>query len=376
MMALPLTSTEYRLLVEHSPVMIWRSGLDAQCDYFSESWLAFTGRALEQEMGNGWVEGVHRDDVDRCVSHYLDHFGRREPFEMEYRLRRRDGVYRWILDRGAPFADDRNVFAGFIGSCIDIDERHRAQEAREQDDQEQLAFARGFQRRVLSIVSHDIRDPLTTIKLSASHLRLVAESHSEVDKQAQKMLRAVSRIQNIVGDLLDLSQEREGAGIPIARKPTDLRVLCRQLVEELDAPTRDRRVVFDCDVDARGAWDESRILQAISNLTSNAIEHGAPGSPVRIRLTGDDERVVAEVQNEGTIPDELAPRIFEPFQSGRESQRRGHGVGLGLFIARAIARAHGGSLEFNSESGTTTFRLVLPRHTPRSDPAGGIEANS
>jgi signal transduction histidine kinase len=176
--------------------------------------------------------------------------------------------------------------------------------------------------------------------------------------------------------LLDLSQEREGAGIPITRKPADLRVLCRQLVEELDVPTRDRRVIFDCYVDARGAWDESRILQAISNLTSNAIEHGVPGSPVRIRLTGDDERVVAEVQNEGTIPDELAPRIFEPFQSGREYQRRGHGVGLGLFIARAIARAHGGSLEFNTEAGTTTFRLVLPRHTPGDDPARGDEANS
>jgi two-component system CheB/CheR fusion protein len=366
-MAQTLTAMEYRLLVEHAPVMVWRSGLDAKCDYFSESWLSFTGRALEQEIGDGWADGVHRDDFDRCVGHYLDHFHRRQPFEMEYRLRRHDGVYRWILDRGVPFADERGAFAGYIGSCIDIDERRKAQESREQHDQEELALARDFQRRVLSIVSHDIRDPLGTIQLSASQLQYVADSRGGVDKQAQKILRAVSRIQHIVGDLLDLSQEREGAGIPVARKPTDLRALCGQIVDELDARVRDRAITFDCDVDATGAWDEHRILQALSNLTSNAIQHGVPGSPVHIRLTGDDERVVAEVRNEGTIPDEIAPRLFEPFQSGREYNRGGHGVGLGLFIARAIARAHGGSLDFDSTAGMTIFRLALPRHTKPPD---------
>ena len=78
-----LTAAEYRLLVQHSPVMIWRAGLDANCDYFNETWLAFTGRTLEQERGDGWVDGVHRDDLERCVAFYLDHFRRRESFEME-----------------------------------------------------------------------------------------------------------------------------------------------------------------------------------------------------------------------------------------------------------------------------------------------------
>jgi PAS domain S-box-containing protein len=75
------TATEYRLLVQHSPVMIWRSGIDASCDYFNQTWLAFTGRTLEQGMGDGWAEGVHPDDLEPCVAYYLDHFRRREAFE-------------------------------------------------------------------------------------------------------------------------------------------------------------------------------------------------------------------------------------------------------------------------------------------------------
>ncbi len=359
-----LTPEEYRLLVRHSPVMIWRSGLDARCDYFNETWLAFTGRTLSQEMGDGWAEGVHPDDFERCVAHYLDHFHRRESFEMEYRLRRHDGVYRWIFDRGVPFADDTGAFAGFIGSCVDVDERRRAQEAEQQHSQEQLALARDFEKWILAIVSHDIRDPLGTILFAARRLRDTADAAGVGRKHADIVERGVHRIQHIVGDLLDLAREREGAGIPIDPKPTDLRAVCRQIIDDLEAIARDRQITFDCDVDGHGAWDEHRIVQAISNLTSNAVRHGTPGSPVRVRLTGDERQIAVEINNRGTIPSELLPRIFEPFRSGRHYASRGEGLGLGLFIANAIARAHGGGLSVDSSNDATTFRLVLPRKTP------------
>jgi len=359
-----LTSNEYALLVENSPVLIWRSGLDASCDYFNETWLAFTGRTVEQEMGSGWTQGVHPDDLERCVNHYLQHFERRETFEMEYRLRRHDGEYRWIFDRGAPFKDDRGAFAGFIGSCVDVDERRKAQDAREQRDREQLALSRDFEKRILAIVSHDIRNPLGTIQLSAAHLQDFAHSAGVVDQQAETILRAVGRIQHIVGDLLYLAQEREGAGIPIVAKPTDLRATCRQVVDELRAITQGREITFDCNIDAAGAWDEHRLHQAISNLASNAVQHGTPGSAVRMRVTGDEQQVTVEVQNQGTIPDEIVPRLFEPFQSGREYTKRGDGLGLGLFIAKAIARAHGGDLELDASGDATIFRLALPRRAP------------
>jgi two-component system CheB/CheR fusion protein len=355
-----LTATEYRLLIEHSPVMIWRSGLDAKCDYFNEIWLAFTGRTPEQEMGDGWAEGVHPQDLERCVAHYLDHFKRREAFEMEYRLRRHDGAYRWIFDRGVPFNDDSGAFAGFIGSCVDVHERRSAEEAQQQHSAEQLALARDFERWILAIVSHDIRDPLNAIHLAAHGLQH-AEPSGMVRMYADMVARGVNRIQHIVGDLLDLSREREGAGIPIDPKSTDLRAVCQQIIEELRAIAHGRSITFDCEADGRGSFDEHRVLQAISNLASNAVRHGTPGSPVRVRLTGDAQRVAVEVHNEGSIPEALLPRIFEPFRSGRHYASRGDGLGLGLFIAKAIARAHGGGLEVDSARGATMFRLTLPR---------------
>ncbi len=114
---------QYRALVEHAPAMIWRAAPDAKHDYFNASWLAFTGRALHQELGIGWTEGVHPDDVDRCRARYLDCFARHERFEVEFRLRRHDGAYRHVIDHGAPYEAADGSFAGFVGSCMDVDDR-------------------------------------------------------------------------------------------------------------------------------------------------------------------------------------------------------------------------------------------------------------
>jgi PAS domain S-box-containing protein len=356
-----LSAIEYRLLVENSPVMIWRSGTDANCDYFNETWLAFTGRTLEQEMGEGWVEGVHAEDLARCVSYYLDHFERREPFEMEYRLRRHDGVYRWIFDRGVPFNDEAGKFAGFIGSCVDVEDRRSAEQTQRQHSEEQLTLARDFEKWILAIVSHDIRNPLNAMVIATHQLREMRDPTGNLKRWAEILTRGVDRIQHMVGDLLDLSREREGAGIPIDCKPSDLRAICGQIIDELKTIARGRKITFDCQDDATGAWDEHRVMQAISNLASNAVQHGTPGYPVRVRLTGDKDRVSVEIHNQGTIPREILPRIFEPFRSGRHYTSRGDGLGLGLFIAKAIAVAHGGELEVDSSDGATMFRLVLPR---------------
>ncbi|MGM0442714.1 MAG: PAS domain-containing protein [Fibrobacterota bacterium] len=123
-----LTHGEYMTLVEQSPIMIWRADTTKLCNYFNNRWLAFTGRTMQQEMGNGWTEGVHPDDFDRCLEIYTTFFDKEEIFEMEYRLMRHDGVYRWLFDRGVPFYSGSGTFAGYIGSCTDITENVEARE--------------------------------------------------------------------------------------------------------------------------------------------------------------------------------------------------------------------------------------------------------
>src|SRR6266566_4308889 len=126
--ALRESEERFRTVANAAPVMIWMSGTDKACNFFNKGWLDFTGRTMEQELGNGWAEGVHADDLDRCHKVYESCFDARQPFTMEYRLRRHDGEYRWILDIGTPrFASD-GAFLGYIGSCIDITERKRGEE--------------------------------------------------------------------------------------------------------------------------------------------------------------------------------------------------------------------------------------------------------
>jgi PAS domain S-box-containing protein len=167
-----LTLQEYEALVEQSPIMIWRANAVALCDYFNDRWLSFRGRTMEQEYGNGWAEGVHPDDFDRCLKIYLDNFNDRKIFEMEYRLKRHDGIYRWIFDRGVPFYDDAE-FAGFIGSCVDVNDRVDAQEALRLNLENQIKQLNG----IIPICSycHKIRDD----KESWQQLEQYISDHSE-----------------------------------------------------------------------------------------------------------------------------------------------------------------------------------------------------
>lgn len=170
-----LSGSEYQVLVEQAPIMVWRANTTAECDYFNDRWLLFRGRGLEQEIGNQWAEGVHPDDLDGCLKTYLTSFERRETFEMYYRLKRADGVYRWIFDRGVPFFDNDQAFRGYIGSCIDVTERIEAQRAADEARERELASLRGL----LRICSH-----CKKIRNSVGHweqLETYIAGHSETD---------------------------------------------------------------------------------------------------------------------------------------------------------------------------------------------------
>jgi PAS domain S-box-containing protein len=136
------SESRFRIMADAAPVLIWVAGVDKLCTFFNKPWLDFTGRSTEQELGNGWAEGVHRDDLQNCLQVYTSAFDVRQPFVMQYRLRRNDGEYRWISDQGVPRYDEQGKFAGYIGSCVDVTELMTKDEAlRQSEERMRLAAA-------------------------------------------------------------------------------------------------------------------------------------------------------------------------------------------------------------------------------------------
>jgi PAS domain S-box-containing protein len=175
--ALRESEARFRLMADSAPILIWSSGVDKGCTYLNRPWLEFTGRTLEQELGNGWAESVHPDDRARCLEVYAAHFDAREPFEMEYRLRRHDGEYRWIVDRGVPRLSPDGVLAGYVGACIDITDRKRAEgELRASYQKQQnlasqlLTAQEGERRRIAREMHDDLTQRLAALAIEVNKL--------------------------------------------------------------------------------------------------------------------------------------------------------------------------------------------------------------
>jgi sigma-B regulation protein RsbU (phosphoserine phosphatase) len=221
-----------------------------------------------------------------------------------------------------------------------------------------------FRERLIGIVSHDLRNPVSVIKMAATLLRRWEQLEPRaVDKIIARIHTSADRVSAMIHDLLDFTQARLGGSIPLGRKPGDLHSIVRQVVEELELAHPDRAFDLQHEGDARGLWDADRMAQVVGNLLSNAITYSPAGSVVRVSTRNEEGAAVLVVQNEGApIRPDLLPHLFEPMQrASAELNNANRSVGLGLYIVKHVVEAHGGSVGVRSEPGTgTELRVRLP----------------
>jgi len=223
-----------------------------------------------------------------------------------------------------------------------------------------------FEQQLVGIVSHDLRNPIAAVTLSAATLLRRPDLEDRQRRTLLRILTSAERAHRMIRDLLDFTQARLGGGLPVVRKPGDVHAAVRNVVEEAEEAHPGRTVEFEHTGSGEGLWDADRLAQAVGNLLSNALQYSPPDSRVRITSRGEDRAVVLTVHNEGpAIPPELLPRIFHPMQRGAQQVSQGRSVGLGLYIVDQVVRAHGGTIEVAStaEAGTT-FTVRLPRTSP------------
>jgi PAS domain S-box-containing protein len=397
--ALVESETRFRTMADHAPVLIWMAGADGKLTFFNRPWLEFTGRTMQSEVGEGWNEGIHPEDFERRLALYRDHFERREPFRMEYRLRRHDGEYRWVLDSAVPLRDADGTFVGFIGSCTDIHDQHAQRDALEahaaqlqdltvelehtvdtlqQRTDEAEAARREADRanraksNFVAAVSHELRTPLNAV-IGYSDLLLAGVPEpipSEATRQVERIVSGARHLLGLIDELLSFTRLEAGRE-RFQVETVALRDLAHgvgAMVEPMASARGLRLHVRAPGPSAMIHTDATKARQVLLNLLDNAVKFTHQGS-VELRVTLADGYAVFAITDTGPgISRENLERIFELFTQVEEGLTRpAAGLGLGLALSRRIAAALGGEIRVESRPGKgSVFSLLLPIEPPAS----------
>ena len=326
------SESRFKIMADCAPVALWMSDTTALCTFFNQGWLNFTGRKMEEEVGNGWAEGVHPLDLQRCMDIYLSAFNAREEFRMEYRLQRHDGEYRWILDHGAPRYTATGDFAGFIGSCIDITDRKQAEELVKASLREKELLLREIHHRVKN-----------NLQVVSSLLRLQARKVG--DDRVHEVFRESQNRIRVMALLHESLQKPDSPGeIDFGRY---LRTVALGLFRSFGQDAQGIKLVMHI-VDVSLGVDSAVLCGLIVNeLISNSLKHAFPpgnDGEIRIELQCDeDQNYILTVGDNG---------IGLP---GAESEAS---RSLGLELVSLLAGQLGGVVDVLNGNGTT-FRVTF-----------------
>jgi PAS domain S-box-containing protein len=348
----------YLTFFENFPALIWRSGLDKKYDYFNKNWLQFRGRKLEEELDGDWNQGVHPEDAKRCWHTYSRYFDERKPFEMEYRLRRYDEQYRWVLDVGKPFFGMDGSFAGYIGAVVDIEERKQVEnqliEARDAAE-----VANRAKSQFLANMSHEIRTPLNGI-LGMIDLTLLTPLNEEQHENLGIAKGCANSLLNVINDILDISKMEAGK-LKIEHVDFDLKLLVDKTLamHKVRADERGLKLeyVAETPLPLIVNGDPNRLQQVLNNLLSNALKFTEFGVvtllATELRRWEEGSELEFSVRDTGIgIAPENMNCLFRTFTQVDGSYTRKYGgTGLGLAISKQLVELMGGRIWAESETG-------------------------
>lgn len=340
----------FRLVADSAPVLIWMSGTDKLCKYFNKPWLDFTGRSFVQELGNGWAEGVHHADLDRCLKTYSEAFDKREQFEMEYRLRRQDGEYRWLFDIGVPIFSADGNFAGYIGSCVDVTERKKAEESVatigrkliEAHEQERTWIARELH--------DDINQQLALVAVELDQWSREDRPDANVSERFADIQR---RITGISRDVQALSHRLHSSKLEYLGLVTAAKSFCKELSERAKVEIQFSHSGIRSVIPHEVSLCLFRVLQ-------EALQNSVKYSGVRkfaVTLHGSPKQIELMVSDTG--------KGFE--KEGAFSQH-----GLGLISMRERVQMANGILDIITRPGRgTTIYARVPLQIPQNTAVAG-----
>ncbi|HKP56610.1 MAG TPA: ATP-binding protein [Polyangiales bacterium] len=350
----------FRTMADCAPVLLWMAGPDARCDFFNQTWLNFRGRSLAQEHGFGWAEGVHPAEFQMCMDVYMDAFRERREFEMVYRLRRHDGVYRWILDHGAPRFGPANEFLGYIGSCTDITDRKDAEDAvRKASDR--LARSNAELERFAHAASHDLQEPL---RMVINFTSLLAQKYQgALDAEGQEYIGfatdGAKRMKELIDGLLALASVKQVDEQRMLRlEPTKL---VRRSLDNLRLLIQETGAEIDVGNLPAVRGNAAVLGQVFQNLLHNALKFRRGTPQIRVSALGDERVVHFTISDNGIgIDMRYAEKVFVLFQRLHpRSEYPGSGIGLGL--CKQIIELHGGRIWIEGEPQRgTTVHFTLP----------------
>ena len=347
---------QFRQVADNAPVMIWMTDENKLCNFVNKGWLKFTGRRKEQEMGYGWIEGMHPDDYSHSNEIFEDAFFERKGYSLEYRFKREDGEYRWLSETGAPRYSAEGKFEGFIGTCVDIHEMKMHEQLRD---------------NFIKMASHELKTPVTSIKgyiqLLLSMYKDFTETKQPFSTQAIQISlttidRQIVKLDRLMSELLDLSKIDSGK-LELNMQDFDLQNLVTDTVEDVQQTTQ-HEIVIRNNTDCKVFGDKDRIGQVMYNLLTNAIKYSPKINSIEVNIFQPSENSVSvSICDHGIgIEKRHHQKIFERFYRVEgKSEQTYPGFGIGLFIASEIIQRHKGKFYVESEKGEgSTFTFTLP----------------